>query len=99
MLIGLNIEDTEASALAHLAEFDVAYLSPFDPVNGFVGRFQRIGTRTIPSTVFLDPEGRVAARLLGLTDTREIVALADAVLGDCAPNCLEAARKRTSPEG
>ena len=81
MLIGLNIEDTEASALAHLAEFDVAYLSLFDPVNELAGRFSGIGARTIPTTILLDPQGRVAARLLGLTDTREIVALAGAVLG------------------
>ena len=81
MLVGVNIEDTEANALAHLAEFDVAYLSLFDPVNELAGRFSGIGARTIPTTIFLDPEGRVAARLLGLTDTREIAALADAVLG------------------
>ena len=82
VLVGVNIEDTEANALAHLAEFDVDYLSLFDPVNELAGRFSGIGARTIPTTIFLDPEGRVAARLLGLTDTREIVALADAVLGD-----------------
>ena len=79
VLVGVNIEDTEANALAHLAEFDVPYLSAFDPVNELASRFQGIGARTIPTTIFLDPEGRVAARLLGLTDTREIVALAGAV--------------------
>ena len=82
VLVGVNIEDTEANALAHLGEFDVAYLSLFDPVNELAGRFSGIGARTIPTTIFLDIEGRVAARLLGLTDTREIVALVDAVLGD-----------------
>ena len=81
VLIGVNIEDTEANALAHLAEFDVAYLSLFDPVNELAGRFSGIGARTIPTTIFLDPEGRVAARLLGLTDTREIVALAASISG------------------
>ncbi len=80
VLIGVNIEDTEANAFAHLDEFDVAYLSLFDPVNELAGKFSGIGARTIPTTILLDPEGRVAARLLGLTDTREIVALADAVL-------------------
>ncbi len=79
VLIGVNIEDTEANALAHLAEFDVPYLSLFDPVNELAGRFSGIGARTIPTTLFLDPEGRVAARLLGLTDTREIAALANAL--------------------
>lgn len=51
------------------------------PVNELAGQFAGIGARTIPTTIILDPEGRVAARLLGLTDTREIVALASAVLG------------------
>ena len=39
VLFGVNIEDTEANALAHLAEFDVAYLSLFDPVNELADRF------------------------------------------------------------
>ena len=82
VLVGVNIEDTEANALAHLTEIDVAYLSLFDPVNELAGRFSGIGARTIPTTIFLDQEGRVAARLLGLTDAREIVALADAVVRD-----------------
>ena len=82
VLVGVNIEDTEANALVHLAEFAVPYLSVFDPVNELASRFDGIGARTIPSTVFVDAEGRVAARVLGLTDTREVAALADAVLGD-----------------
>jgi thiol-disulfide isomerase/thioredoxin len=81
VLVGVNIEDTAANALAHLIEFDVAYLSLFDPVNALAGRFSGIGARTIPTTILLHPEGRVAARLLGLTDTREIAALAGAVVG------------------
>ena len=81
VVIGVNIEDTQANALAHLAEFDVPYLSLFDPVNELAGRFRGIGARTIPSTVFLDLEGRVAARLLGLTDTREMTALASSLVG------------------
>ncbi len=79
VVIGVNIEDTRANALAHLEEFGVPYVSLFDPVNELAGRFSGIGARTIPTTLFLDAEGRVAARLLGLTDTREIAALASAV--------------------
>jgi len=82
VLIGVNIEDTEANALAHLREFDVPYLSLFDPVNALAGRFEGIGARTIPSTVFLDREGRVAARLLGLAGLGEIVGLADALASE-----------------
>jgi thiol-disulfide isomerase/thioredoxin len=82
VLIGVNIEDTQANALAHLAEFGVPYLSLFDPVNELAGRFSGIGARTIPATLFLDAEGRVAARLLGLTETKEVAALAGVVAGD-----------------
>ena len=80
VLVGVNIEDTEANALAHLAEFAVPYLSVFDPVNELASRFEGIGARTIPSTVFVDPEGRVTARVLGITDAREIAALASVLL-------------------
>ncbi len=78
----MNIEDTRANALAHLEEFAVPYVSLFDPVNELAGRFSGIGARTIPTTLFLDADGRVAARLLGLTDTREIAALAAVAAGD-----------------
>jgi len=81
VVIGVNIEDTRANALAHLEEYGVPYVSLFDPVNELAGRFSGIGARTIPTTLFLDTEGRVTARLLGLTDTREIAALAAAIVG------------------
>ena len=79
VLVCVNIEDTEANALAHLAEFDVPYLSVFDPVNDLASRIEGIGARTIPSTVFVDAKGRVAARVLGITDAREMAALAESV--------------------
>jgi thiol-disulfide isomerase/thioredoxin len=82
VFIGVNIEDSEANALAHLREYDVPYLSLFDPVNALAGRFEGIGARTIPSTVFLDRQGRVAARLLGLAGLGEVIGLADALAAE-----------------
>ncbi len=79
VIVGVNIEDTEPNALAHLREFAVPYPSLSDPVNDLAGRFDGIGARTIPTTLFLDREGRVAARVLGLTTLGEIVGLADAL--------------------
>ncbi len=86
VLVGVNIEDTEANARAHLREFTVPYPSLFDPVNDLAGRFDGIGARTIPTTLFLDREGRVAARVLGLTTIGEVVGLADAVALETAPS-------------
>jgi thiol-disulfide isomerase/thioredoxin len=84
VIVGVNIEDTKANALAHLREFAVPYPSLSDPVNNFAGRFDGIGARTIPTTLFLDREGRVAARLLGLATLGELVGLADAVASEVA---------------
>jgi len=82
VFVGVAIEDTAVNATAHLEEFAVPYASMFDPVNELAGRFQGIGARTIPSTVFLDREGRVTARVLGLTSVGEIVGLADAIAAE-----------------
>jgi thiol-disulfide isomerase/thioredoxin len=82
--LGVNIEDTAPSALAHEREFAMPYPSLFDPANEFASRFQGIGPRTIPSTVFLDPEGRVAARIFGVVGMSEVVGLADAIAAESA---------------
>lgn len=78
-LLGVNIEDSQANAIAHLREFDVAYPSLYDPANDYAADFGGIGPRTIPSTVFVDADGRVAARIFGVLGTREIIGMADAI--------------------
>jgi thiol-disulfide isomerase/thioredoxin len=70
--IGVNIDDTEPNALAHEREFEVAYPSLFDPDVSFAARFGSVGPRSIPTTILLDAEGRVAIRLFGITDTLEV---------------------------
>jgi thiol-disulfide isomerase/thioredoxin len=82
--LGVNIEDTAPSASAHEREFAIPYPSLFDPANEFASRFQGIGPRTIPSTVFLDAEGRVAARVFGVIGMSEVVGLADAIAAETA---------------
>jgi thiol-disulfide isomerase/thioredoxin len=53
--LGVNIEDTAPNALAHEREFAIPYPSLYDPANEFASRFEGIGPRTIPSTIFVDP--------------------------------------------
>jgi thiol-disulfide isomerase/thioredoxin len=78
-LLGVNIEDSQTNAIAHLREFDVRYPSLFDPANDYASEFRGIGPRTIPSTVFIDEEGRVAGRIFGVLGTSEIMGMADAI--------------------
>ena len=76
--LGVNIgQDSEPNALAHQREFDVPYPSVYDPASRYAAEFGGIGPRSIPSTILIDAEGRVAARLFGTTTTEEVVTLAE----------------------
>ncbi|MFP4311756.1 MAG: TlpA family protein disulfide reductase [Nitriliruptoraceae bacterium] len=77
--LGVNIEDSEPNALAHIGEFDIPYPSLFDPANDYASRFAGVGPRNIPSTLFLDRDGRVAVRVFGVIGTREATSLAGAL--------------------
>jgi thiol-disulfide isomerase/thioredoxin len=80
--LGVNIEDAEPNALAHEREFDIPYPSLFDPANDYASRFEGVGPRTIPTTIFLDDQGRVAARVFGTIGLGETLGLADAIAGE-----------------
>ncbi len=82
--LGVNIEDAEPNALAHEREFDMPYPSLFDPANDYASRFEGVGPRTIPTTIFLDDQGRVAVRVFGLIGLAETLGLADAIATESA---------------
>lgn len=73
--LGVDIQDSEANALGHLREFDVPYRSLFDPSNAYAAKYRGVGPRAIPSTIVIDPQGRVAARLFGATTAEELRAV------------------------
>lgn len=75
--LGVNIQDSEANALAHVREFDIPYPSLFDPANAYAARYKGVGPRSIPTTIVIDKQGRVAARLFGITTAIEVLALAE----------------------
>lgn len=75
--LGVNVQDdSEANALAHEEEFAIPYPSLFDPSARYAASFAGVGPRTLPSTVLLDRQGRVAVSLFGETDFSEVVTLA-----------------------
>ncbi|MDX1658679.1 MAG: TlpA disulfide reductase family protein [Nitriliruptorales bacterium] len=76
--LGVNLQDSEVNAQAHEREFDMPYPSLFDPSNVYAAKFEGVGPRSIPSTIIIDKEGRVAARLFGqILGAQEVVALAE----------------------
>jgi thiol-disulfide isomerase/thioredoxin len=75
--VGVNVrEPGVASARAFVRRYDVPYPSVFDPdgseLLGFRGT---LPAEAIPSTLVIDPQGRVAARVLGPVDTTTLVGL------------------------
>ena len=67
------------------------YPSIYDPAGTYAASFGGIGPAVMPSTVLIDPEGRVAVRIFGQTSETELTVLADRVLsgggttGEAAP--------------
>lgn len=83
--LGVNIDDTVPNAQAHEREFDIPYPSLFDPAAAYAADFGGVGPRSIPTTILIDAEGRVAARLFGITDLIEVTALAERLAQEAPP--------------
>ena len=75
--LGVNVQDdSTANALAHEAEYAIPYPSIEDPAARYAAQFSGIAPRTLPSTVLVDRQGRVAVSLFGQTTYEEVVTLA-----------------------
>lgn len=75
--LGVNVGDSVPNAQAHVREFAIPYPSLFDPSYAYAAEFGGVGPRSIPTTIIIDAQGRVAARLFGLTDRVEVSALVE----------------------
>lgn len=63
--LGINTRDTPAAAQAFERSFGITWPSLNDPDGVLLLEFAQLPPKAIPSTVVLDEEGRVAARVLG----------------------------------
>ncbi|MDP8977672.1 MAG: TlpA family protein disulfide reductase [Actinomycetota bacterium] len=73
--LGVNLQDSESNAEAYIREFDIPYPSLFDPSTSFTAQFEGVGPQAIPTTIVIDRDGRVAARLFGKTSAPELAAV------------------------
>ena len=64
--LGVDVEDSPASALAYMRHFQIAYPSLNDPGDKIALDFHdTIPIEVFPSTLVISPDGRVAARIIG----------------------------------
>lgn len=78
--LGVDLQDSRTNGQAHWREFDVPYDSLFDRSNSWSARFDGVGPAAIPTTIVLDREGRVAARLFGQTTEGEVLGVTTRIL-------------------
>jgi peroxiredoxin len=85
-LLGLNGTDDAGTAQAFERTFGVPYPSIADTDGSAIAALQgAVPLQAVPTTVVLDREGRVAARVLGLADGSTLTAMVDDVLAEPAP--------------
>lgn len=81
--VGLNTRDLDAApALAFERAFEITYPSIFDPDGELLLGFGQLPPKAIPSTVVIDADGRVAARVLGQVDAKTLVSIVGDVEAD-----------------
>lgn len=71
-VIGVNVTDDHDAALAFADEFGMPYPSIEDPDGKLLASIPGVPPSSLPSTVILDREGRIAARIIGETNAIEL---------------------------
>lgn len=81
--IGLNRVDDAGAAQAFERTYDVPYPSIADGTGAVTAQLQGVvPVKATPTTVVLDREGRVAARILGATDATTLNTILSDVIGE-----------------
>ncbi|MFC8922180.1 TlpA family protein disulfide reductase [Cellulosimicrobium sp. NPDC057127] len=84
-VLGINTTDEPGAALAFQRTFEVPYPSIDDRSGEVVAELSgTVPLQAVPSTVVLDREGRVAARVIGLVEGSTLEALVGDVLAEDA---------------
>ncbi|HSJ45512.1 MAG TPA: TlpA disulfide reductase family protein [Euzebyales bacterium] len=81
-VVGVNVRDTTANALAFEREYDISYPSWDDESAQIASQFGALGPAGLPSTVLLDADHRVASRMFGAVKARQVAPRLDALLAE-----------------
>lgn len=85
-VLGINTRDAAGAAQAFQRQLEVPYPSLDDRGGAAVAALQGVvPVNAVPTTVLLDREGRVAARVLGLVEPSTLRALVEDLLAEDAP--------------
>ena len=83
--VGLNTRDTQAAANAFVANYGITYPNLVDDDGSLQLAFRdTLPPQSIPSTVFIDAQGQVAARVLGEIDRSRLQGIIDTLVAEQA---------------
>ncbi|MFW5420549.1 TlpA family protein disulfide reductase [Nocardiopsis sp. CNT-189] len=83
--LGVNIKDDETAALAFEKKQKVAYPSLYDQPGEVAQAFRdTVPPQAIPSTLVIDRDGAIAARVIGETDYDQLTGLVEQVVAEDA---------------
>jgi thiol-disulfide isomerase/thioredoxin len=83
--LGINVKETDKQfALAFVDRFGIVFPSLYDPRGEVALAFRDYPANAIPSTIVLDPQGRVAAVYTGEVAQDDLRAVLDRVLAEAS---------------
>lgn len=77
VFVGLNVSDEQAAASTFAAETGMGYPSILDPNGALLGTIPGVPAKSLPSTVVIDPQGRIAARVIGEVKATDLDSILD----------------------
>lgn len=81
VVLGLNVGDEPAAAEAFMDEQGMTFTNVADPDGAILAAIPGVPPKSLPSTVILDRDGRIAARIIGPTDQIGLAREVGQVLG------------------
>lgn len=81
-LLGVNVRDSQTNARSFERDHAKPYPSLFDEDQSIAAQFGGIGAAALPTTVLIDTDGNVAARLFGQVTADALAARLDALLAE-----------------
>jgi peroxiredoxin len=83
VFVGLDIEDQKATAKAFVAANQVGYASLFDPNETLMMQFaQVVPSTSVPSTVIIDKQGRIAAKAIVTVTAEQLSAVLKPIIAE-----------------
>jgi thiol-disulfide isomerase/thioredoxin len=80
VFVGIDEADTTSAGRAFATSAGMTYPSFFDPDGGLLSKLKMLPQMGIPSTLFLDTQGRIAARVIGPTNSAQLKQVLDGLV-------------------